>query len=207
MARSWPIYNDRFLSLGLAVLHEPGLPNLSSITRVLMRYADSGPCERAEVANGIRELLAGSTLTRSNVELMQQEEMAAAEAQVNIRPATRGLRGVRKDPAARLTPDTRADWDQFAEEIDTAPITGPSSSILQQAAATVRNGRGLTTAWGQEIIRRALYTPDSAAALEAALTHVAAATPSLFIALRDHILPDMYRSAAPSDSYRRPSTE
>ena len=38
-------------------------------------------------------------------------------------------------------------------------------------------------------------------------TYVAAATPSLFIALRDHILPDVYRSAAPSDSYRRPSTE
>ncbi|MGH3613107.1 MAG: NACHT domain-containing protein [Pseudonocardia sp.] len=194
MARSWPVHSNRLLDLGLTVLHEPRPPDLPAVTRVLMRYADTGHSQRRAVADGIRTLLAGPTITRTNVERMQQEEMKAAEVQVHIRPMTRGLRVVRKDPASRLACDATADWDEFAAEIDTAPTAGLDRNILERAAAVVRGG-GLIDPTGHEAIRLALGTTETARALEAALVHVLRATPILFITLRDHVLPDVHRTA------------
>jgi hypothetical protein len=199
MARSWPIHSNRFLDLGVTVLHEPDPPDLPGITRVLMRYADTGHEQRNAVATRIRALLAGPTTTRSTVERMQQQEMQAAEVQVHIRPATRGLQAARKDRGAHLAPDPTADWDEFDAEIETAPVTGPAVDTLQRAAAVMRNSRELTMTQAQEAIRHALSTTETARALEAALIHVLPATPSLFMALRDHVLPDLYRAALSFD--------
>lgn len=195
MARAWPIFCNRLLRLGLTVLHEPQPPDLPAITRVLMRYADAGSTQRNAVAEEIRSLLAGPRITRFNIDHMQQNEMKAAEIQVHIRPTTRGLRLVRKDPQARPAPAARPDWDEFAAEIDTAPVAGAEREILDRAAASLRRG-ALTTPQGQEAIRHALLCTETATALEAALTHVHVreATPDLFIALRDHVLPDIHRT-------------
>ncbi|GAA3229194.1 hypothetical protein GCM10017691_21050 [Pseudonocardia petroleophila] len=76
-------------------------------------------------------------------------------------------------------------------------MTGADREILDQAAAILRCG-ALTTTQGQEAIRHALLSTETATALEAALTHVHVreVTPDLFINLRDHVLPDIYRTAA-----------
>lgn len=155
MARSWPVHNNRLLDLGLTVLHEPRPPDLPAVTRVLMRHADTGDSQRRAVAAGIRTLLAGPKITRSNVERMQLEEMEAAEVQVHIRPATRGLRVVRKDPASRLAHDATSDWDEFAAEINTALAADLDRDVLERAAAVVRDG-GLIDPPGHDAIRHAL---------------------------------------------------
>ena len=67
---------------------------------------------------------------------------------------------------------------------------------LQRAAAASRVSGGLTATQGRDAIHEALGTPASARALEAALIHVLPATPNLFTALRDHVLPELYRTAS-----------
>lgn len=194
MARAWPIFNNRLLANGLGVLDEPHPPDLPAITRVLLRYADSGLTQRTAVAHGIRGLLSGPRITRTTVQRMQQQEIKSAEIQVHVRPPTRGLHGVRKDPAKRTDPDVAADWQDFAAEIDTAPVTDSAIEILRRAVSTIRDSE-LATPEGQAAIRRALRTSACALALEAALIHVAPATPDLFTALRDQVLPVVYRTA------------
>jgi len=194
MARSWPLHSNRLLGVGLTVLNEPHPPDLSAIARVLVRYSDNGQAQRTAVAAGIRALLAGPTTTRTTVERMQDQEVKAAEIQVNVRPIARGLWAVRKEPASHLAPDPAADWSEFAAEIDTAPVEGAARDILQRAVAVVRGG-GLTTLQGQEAIRCALSTMEIATALESALVHVLGANPSMFMMLRDRVLPDVYRTA------------
>jgi hypothetical protein len=196
MARSWPVYSNRLLEAGLKVLYEPAPSDLSAITRVLMRYADTGQDQRSAVAAGIRALLSGSTVTRTTVACMQQQEIKAAEIQVHVRPRTRGLHAVRKDPTACPSPDPAADWDEFTAEIETAPVNGPTLEALQRAATAARDSSGLTTTQGHEAIREALDMPLSASALEAALSHVLPATSGVYTALRDHILPEVYRAAS-----------
>lgn len=76
-------------------------------------------------------------------------------------------------------------------------MTGADRDILEQAAAALQSG-ALTTSQGQESIRHALRSSETAIALEAALIHVHVhqATSDLFIDLRDHVLPHIYRTAA-----------
>jgi hypothetical protein len=129
MARAWPVYNDRLLALGLQVLHEPQPPDLLAITRVLLRYADGGDAQRQAVAAGLRGLLAGPSTTRTTVERMQKTEIREAEVQVQVRPVTRGLHGVRKDPGVPVAPEPTAHWDEFTAEIDTAPLDQVSAAV------------------------------------------------------------------------------
>lgn len=197
MARSWPVYSNRLLGVGLTVLHEPQPPDLPAITRVLLRYADTGQTQRSAVAAGVRTLLSGASITRATTQRMQEQEVEAAEVQVHVRRSTRGLHAVRKDPATHLLSDPTADWDEFAAEIDTAPFTGPTLDSLQRAAAVVRDSGELTTSQGRDAVHEALGATDTARALEAALTHIVPATPLTFEALRDHVLPDVYRTAKP----------
>ncbi|MFL6163568.1 MAG: NACHT domain-containing protein [Jatrophihabitantaceae bacterium] len=197
MARSWPIYSDRLLELGLTVLHEPEPADLSATTRVLVRYADAGHGQRRAVADGLRTLLSGPTVTRQTLDRLQSHELATAEVQVGVRPATRGLHAVRKDPSLRTIADPRADWEEFTAEIDTAPLSGADLEVLLRAADTVRTVIGQISEEAAATIRRALNTTASAHALEAALTHVAPAEPALYIALRDDVLPEVYRTIHP----------
>jgi hypothetical protein len=197
MARSWPIYNNRLLERGMSVLNEPRPPDLPAITRVLLRYADAGHPQRTAVASGLRRLLAGPAITRNTVQHMQLREVAAAEVQVHVRPVTRGLRAVRKDRTAHLAADPVADWNQFAAEIDTAPIAGAELDALREAANIISGRQDVTTSPTRDIIIAALHVGAAATALEAALTHVAAAAPGLYSALRDQVLPDVYRTMHP----------
>ena len=210
MARAWPVYNDRLLALGLQVLHEPQPPDLSAITRVLLRYADGGDAQRRAVAAGLRGLLAGPSTTRTTVRLMQKIEIGEAEVQVRVRPPTRGLHGVRKDPAVPFAPEPTAKWDEFTAEVDTAPLDEVSAAVLHHAAtaaATAATGYSVADAAGRDstaasaadeehdAIRHALRTVETAGPLEAALTHVLPAAPELFALLRDQVLPEVYRQA------------
>lgn len=98
-----------------------------------------------------------------------------------------------KDPATQLISDPTTDWDAFGAEIETAPVSSDAMEILQRAAvATV--GDELATPHGQDSIRVALGDPIAAAALETALTHVLAGMPNVFVGLRDHVLPEVYRT-------------
>jgi hypothetical protein len=201
MARSWPIFSNRLLTLGLNVLHEPAPPDLPAITRALMRYADTGQDQRRAVAIGIRDLLSGSAITRATVKYMQEHEIPTAEIQVDMKLGARGLHAVRKDPAVRLAADPVADWDEFIDEINTAPVTGSALKDLQRAATAAAGARD-GTAWpdGVSAIQAALRTPHAAQALEAALSRVLPAKPVLYRILRDRVLPDVYRTAPPFDS-------
>jgi hypothetical protein len=194
MARSWPAWRDRLLAHGLRVLHEPIPPDLPALTRVLVRFADTGNEQRTAVANGIRHALARSQTTRETVEAMQSL-IPTAEAQLKVHTATIGLTAVRKPPNTRFAPEPVAAWDEFDDEIATAPIPADAQATLAKAAAAIRD---LATAAPLseplvDAVKTALTTPNSARWLDDALTHVVMTHPTLLRILRDEVLPDLYR--------------
>lgn len=195
MARAWPLYTGRLLTAGVNVLHEPAPPDLAAIARVLLRFADISAANRAVVVDALRDLLAGPSTTRLTVQLLQ-DAIPVAQAQVHVRPATRGLDGVRRRAGSSPAPDPIAAWDDFNAEVDTAPLDDAGAALVACAADLIRaeQWRSPDT---HAAVRAVLAEARPAAALEAALRHVLPATPALYTALRDVVLPPLYRLPTP----------
>lgn len=194
MARAWPNWRRRLLTHGLQVLREPSPQDLHAIARILVRYADNGPSERTDVADGLRLALSGRPTTRDTTQSLLKL-IPGLESDLNVGEATRGLGQILRDPAAPVEPATPADWDDLDTEIATAPGSAGHLPELIHAATTARNMRAshgdvlaLT-----EAIGAALADDEAATVLEQALLHVAAAEPVLFATLRDEVVPDLHR--------------
>lgn len=195
MARSWPAWRDRLLTHGLRVLGEPTPPDLPALARAIVRFADTGTAQRKAVAAGIRAGLGGTSTTRRTTEALQVA-VPVVEAQLSVRPETRGLSFARRDPKVKLADEPTADWDGFEEEVSTAPLGPEDHGVLSMALEAVAALRDNPKATGQaDTLATALMWPSVACVLEEALVNVAAAEPSLVGAIRDRVLPDVYRQA------------
>lgn len=193
MARSWPTWRDRLLQHGLRVLEEPSPTDLPSLARAVVRYADTGTDQRRAVAAGIRGALSGNTTTRRTTEALEAE-LPYAEAQLRVRPETKGLSFIRRKPNVALTADPIADWTSFGDVIAKATLDPSDSQTLQQAVDALQALRtSPTDKDNADTLATALMWPTIASVLEEALQHVAVAEPSLFQSIRDRALPDVYR--------------
>ncbi|GGK89000.1 NACHT domain-containing protein [Mangrovihabitans endophyticus] len=193
MARSQPRFRDRLLRHGMRVLWEPSPPDLAAITKRLVRYANTGDDQRTAVADRLRDALSAAPTSQATALALQQVVLGIAD-ELRAHTDVRSLRFVkaRNTPAPESGGDLR--WDNFDDEINTAPVRGSQTVLLQTAAAALRRGRvGETTADDVAAIEQALDAPPVAAVLAAALAHVAAYEPQLIMSLRDDILPTLSR--------------
>jgi hypothetical protein len=193
MARSQPRYRDRLLRHGMKVLWEPDLPDLTAITKLLVRFASTGEGQRTAVAEHLRDALGATPAARKTATALQQLVLIIAN-ELHAHPDVRGLRFVKasadKAPAAGITNG----WDDFDVEIATSPCDERQVGLLQDAAIIVR--RISTHPVSDDdvaVIERALDAPAVAGGLAVALSHVIAQEPQLMAALRDKVLPALYR--------------
>lgn len=195
MARAWPAHEERLLTTGLNVLQEPHLPDLVEVTRLILRYADSGTRQRNSVADGFRDLLAGPAWTQEAMAKMQ-DLIPVLERQLRVRPSHQGLASVRKRPNARMAVSPPPDWDSFNEEVLTAPLSAAGEGLLAAAVQVVRDhARGeREVEWGK--LAQALVDEDVATVLENALMHISPGAPELVASVRGIVLPDIHRRPA-----------
>jgi hypothetical protein len=193
MARSQPRYRDRLLRHGMKVLWESDPPDLTAITKVLVRFANTGEDQRTAIAENIRDALGATSASRATATSLQQLVLKIAD-EVHAHPDVRGLRFVKahtdKMPAADITNG----WVDFDVEIATTPCDETQAEILQDAAIIVRRIHiNPVTDADVILIERALNTPSVASGLAAALSHVIPQEPQLMTTLRDSVLPALHR--------------
>lgn len=197
MARSLPKWRDRLIAHGLLVLQEPTPPDLLTVARVLVRFADTGDQQRDAVAEGLRDALGGSQTARDTAMKLQALVGSVVE-EIRSRPKTRWLAVVRKRPSDRMAPAPPDGWADFDDEIATCPLPENSLDAVMSAVTTLRRISQDGVAPDEkdlDAIMAALADDQGAKALAVALDHVIAHEPTLVAALRDNILPAVHRAA------------
>ena len=174
MARAFPRWRGALMEQALRVLTEPTLRDLSSVARILIRYADISPEHASEVSEGIRQALGGDALSRKTAAGLQELiPPIAAELGAGLRALALGR--VLRRPSAPATggvPDV--DWNAFNEEIMTAPVTADEEALLRNAGADlVAMTRALPKGEDGVAIRDALRSAHLAKIFESAIEHVA----------------------------------
>jgi hypothetical protein len=194
MARSLPRWRERLISHGLRVLSEPIADDLPGLVRVMVRFADTGDEQRTAVAEGLRDALGGDDTARATAERVQSIIPAVAE-EVGASAEARGLVGVRKRPSSVAPSAHPNGWDDFDAEVITHPVAGQTRSLFAEAANAIRRieEKGAAGESDTDAIVAALADDDAAKALAVALAHVVAHEPVLVRALRDDVLPSVYR--------------
>lgn len=194
MVRSMPKWRAMLVAHGLQVLNEPAPRDLPAIARILLRYADLSDEHSAEVAAGIRKALDGESVASRTTALALQEQIPATAEEMGLGIRAKGLARVLKSPNPQPKTRTRdPDWGAFDEEVLTAPVPPGVGSLAREAARGVRDllSRQPDDDAMQRLVE-GLSTPESSEVLQAALQHVAE-TSSIFIELRDRILPVVNR--------------
>lgn len=196
MARSLPKWRNRLIGCGLQVLHEPAPPDLLSIARVLVRFADTGDEQHKAVADGLRDALGGPASARTTAEKFQALVHPVAD-EISARQDTRWLSMVLKRPSTATRPALLNGWADFDDEIMTYPLPEGTLTTVKAAATAIRKIKKRGAADDDDVaaISAALADDLGARALAAALAHVAAHEPVLVAVLRDSVLPGVHRTA------------
>lgn len=193
MARSYPRWRERLIAHGMKVLTEPNPPDLPSIAKVLVRFANAGDDQRAAVAEGLRGALAG-TRTAQETAIGLQQLVPAIVDEIRAHSNVRGLAGVRKHPDASIPAEPTIGWEEFEIEVATTPCTGEEERLLHAAAAALRHiAANAVREEDATAIQRALEAGPVAAGLACALEHVIAHEQTLIENLRDAVLPAVHR--------------
>ena len=193
MARSYPKWRDRLIAHGMKVLSEPSPPDLPSIAKYLVRFANTGEDQRTAVAAGLRDALGGTPAARETATSLQQLVPTIAE-EIHAHANVRGLTGVRKRPGATLPPEPSDGWEDFETEIATNPCTGAAAGALHDGADALRHiSAKAVRDEDSTAIQRALDTRPAATGLAVALAHVIAHEQQLVENLRDGVLPGVHR--------------
>jgi hypothetical protein len=195
MSRSLPRWRDLLLAQALRVVREPTSSDLLTITRTLVRFADSGEAERRLVADGLRAALGESHIARQTVPRLQGLVHSVCD-EIGARSDTRGLAGVRARPGLVLPPVDDG-WAELEEELLTAPASTPLDGDLSDVVETLRAlAAGASVAEPAiDRIRDLLAVPAMASALSTSLGHVAAHEPRLLARMRDTVVPPIHRVA------------
>ncbi len=192
MARSYPKWRDRLIAHGMKVLWEPDPPDLPSIAKYLVRFANTGTDQRAAVAEGLRAALEGTPAAWMTATHLQQLIPTIADeihAQINVR----SLSGIRKRPYATPPSEPVNGWEDFETEIAANPCTGEAARLLHEGANAVRHISAKAVREEDTVaIERTLEVGVAAAGLAAALVHVVHEQ-ELVKYLRDSALPGVHR--------------
>ncbi|WP_131786659.1 hypothetical protein [Protofrankia symbiont of Coriaria ruscifolia] len=194
MVRSLPKWRDRLITHGLRVLDEQPAADISTITRGLVRFADTGDDQRSLVAEALRGALGGHAISRDTAARLQALIPSIAH-EVGAGHNVQGLSHVRRRPEIPLPPDKAGKWDEFDDEIATHPVPKTTLVVLSRAADLLRQIAKQETA-GEDAIEAiviALADAEAAKALASALSHVIQHEAVLMRVLRDVVLPTVYR--------------
>lgn len=191
MVRASPVWRDRLLAHALRVLREPTPTDLPDLARSFVSFADGGNEQRSQLAEGIRSALSGCRITRETTAALQGL-IPAAEAQLAVRKATKGLAAVRRRMGDGFPAEPLENTQAFDEEVLTAPLTQGQRRVIEEAAASLRSVMKGGRLHGDPV-RAALRDASVAAVLQAALVHVLPGSTRLYVTLRDDFLPDVCR--------------
>jgi hypothetical protein len=193
MARSYPKWRDRLIAHGMKVLSEPSPPDLPSITKYLVRFANTGEDQRTAVAEGLRDALGGTPAARETATSLQQLVPAIAD-EIHAHANMRGLAGVRKRSDATLPPEPVNGWEDFETEIATNPCIEEAARLLHDGAGALRDiSAKAVREEDTTAIHRALDVGPVATGLAAALAHVIGHEQQLVENLQDDVLPGVHR--------------
>jgi len=193
MARSHPRFRDLLLHSGMKVLWEPAPPDLPTITKRLVRFANTGDSQRTAVAERLRDALSGTPMARETATALQQIVLGIAD-EVQAHPEVRGLRFVKAHSDTAPATEPTSTWEDFDVEIATTPCSSAEAQLLQDATVAIRRLTAVpATDDDVTVLERALDSSPVAAGLAAALSHVISQEPQLVISLRDDVLPVLHR--------------
>jgi hypothetical protein len=108
----------RLIGCGLQVLHEPAPPDLVSIARILVRFADTSKEQYDAVAGGLRDALGGPVTARITAEKFQALVHPVAD-EISARQDAWWLTTILKRPGTATRPAPPNGWADFDDEITT----------------------------------------------------------------------------------------
>ena len=196
MARSLPVWRGRLIRHGLRVLAEPLNQELPAVARVLVRYADSGNVQRAEVAEGLRDALGRDHFRRTTAELIQAQIPAIVE-EIGASLETLALSRALKHPGQAAAREPSDGWADFRAELETYPADAFAVELLLEAAAALvsmaAKGDRVDDPEIQAVIS-SLQNENTAEAIDSALAYVAPHEPLLVATVQNKVLPAINRA-------------
>ena len=190
---SEPKYLHPLVTHALKVIHEPEGFRPDIYARMLMSAAAASEPIRGLIADGLREALSGTSVSRMNAEDVQRAITNIGE-KIGASPDVLGLATVKRHHSRSLPDDPEADWEAFWDTIHaysgpaTAEVLNTIGDLLQRVAT-----EGMPHDWAPLDLRTHLSDPDVAFIMEEALAHVADASPFLVAMLRHDVLPTLWR--------------
>jgi hypothetical protein len=168
MANSYPRHQKALASVALRVLLEPATKELPWIARTLVKFASLGADQQHLVAEGIRDALVTTSVSRDTVgAVLEHFRIIFDDLDSDIR--TRGLAAVKPRPGAALA-EEYVDWESFDEEIATAPVSNVDLlAATAQSIKVVSTGARLDNIAASDILSAGLADLEIAAIVEIAL--------------------------------------
>lgn len=194
MARSLPKWRNRIMAKGLETLLEPAAKDLPAITRILVRYADTGEEQSSQVADGIRDALQDRAAGRATAQALQ-ERVPSIAADLNVGLRAKSVARALRRPNVRNRAEAPDGWENFDLEFLTATIPehlADKAAAAQQAIHDLKTGDPDREP-DREAVMAAAADPQVGPILSAALTHVLPHEPRLLLLLRRDVLPALYR--------------
>lgn len=190
---SEPKYQRQLIAHAMKALAEPEGYDKHTYARMLMSVAATSESARAQIADGLRDALGGSSVARENAEEVQQAIADLGRA-TGARAAVLGLATVRRDPAKALPVEPVADWDAFTQVMH--DYLGPDCEVsVDWVRRNLEAAQARCTLLDEEIkdLVQFLQDPDNAFILDEALQKVATGSPLLLAVLRYNLLPGLWR--------------
>lgn len=193
MAASKPRWRDQLLGCGLSALHLPLPQDPLGFARTLTRAAENTDARRI-IGDALRDALGGVAVSRRTAEVIQVL-ISSISKEVAVSPDVMALASVRRNTARTLPREPGDGWPDFDEAISVY-ATDVTRLALEEAAAIIRKFAGVGVRVSEteiEALRSAIREPALAEVIEEALLQVAPSEPELVVALRDAVLPMLYR--------------
>jgi len=192
MTSGIPKWLNTLAAYALTALHGPGPDDLNLFVVMLTRAATLNQTVRGLIADSLRDALGSTRAARNCAEKVQQVIGRLAE-RADLPNAVGGLATVKRDPSKALPNDPVADWGSFWDTILGYAGTVDDDALNTTADLLYKVAKsGMHLGWETEL-QRHLADPDLALIAEEALAYVAAATPSLVVSLRNHVMPLLWR--------------
>jgi hypothetical protein len=198
-----PKYLHPLMTHALTAIHEPEGFIPSAYARMVMSAAAGSEAVRRLVADGLREALGGTLVSRMNAQDVQQSITDIGKAS-GATSDVLGLAFVKRDHSRSLPGEPEPDWERFWGTIHdyadsaTSDVLNVIGDLLQRVA-----NQGMTHDWSPLDLQAQLSDPDVAFIIQEALEHVADACPLLVAMLRHDVLPTLWRRPVDlaSDTY------
>lgn len=189
---SEPKYLHPLVTHALKALSEPEGFGLNVYSRMLMSAAATSDAVRGLIADGLRDALGSTSVARMNAEDVQRTITDIGD-EIGASTDVLGLATVKRDYSKSLPNEPEADWDSF---LDTLRAYAEPNSV--EALDTIGDLMQLVAAKGmgnngKSDLLDYFSDPDVAFIVEAALAHVADASPLLVASLRHDVLPTLWR--------------